>query len=54
MVAQRLAMVRIEPQHALERVQRIVFAGEVDEDLSERDQRRKVVDVATDERDDAR
>ena len=47
-------MIRIEAKHALECLQRIAFASEIYEDLSERNQSREVIDVAANEGDDAR
>jgi hypothetical protein len=51
MVAQRLGVIGIEAQHALERVHGIAFARQIDENLPERNERRKVIDVASDESD---
>src|SRR5205814_4231622 len=53
-IAQRFRMIWIEAKHTLESSERIAFASEVDQDLSEGDERGEVVDVASDQCDDSR
>src|SRR5690349_5883464 len=47
-------MVGIEAKHALERSQRIALAREIDKDLAKSDQTREVVNIATNQSDNAR
>jgi hypothetical protein len=51
MVAQRFRVIRIETQHALERVHGVGLAGKIDEDLSQGDEGGKVIHIASDEGD---